>query len=512
MLVKINGKSFTFPNDSKIGDAIKASGEPHVEGTIAVVIHSREELLKHTGLYLIKTNKGIINIKLESDSATPLIEEWRKKVSTLKNLKITFTTKDCVAIGHFSTTLQATKGSNKYDRWETVLSLTGFDPENSHVIISKRRHEAEYCVPKENRGVFAKVVSGRFTIEKLQKDDQIQSIEPIIDRSLVASEAQIADMNEELHEGLEIFTFIGVNLDEKAPHCSEYALSVLEDKVAKVDDASTAYARFKGLKGLVIAKESLGNRSKGSVTVRNTGSEIGDIYIYKSEEMPNQSHSVIGNVYTGLEMLDAAKKGDKITIITHPSRIMVLGQSQAYAKELLSSMDIKQVRSGLENDDAIITTQIPKKTFEILKQGSLKTHGLSKNRIVKIILSQDAPRTGQFFRTVAQLLDKPVGFLKVHFKTKDLIMFKSKEAPSEPLIPENIPVNMVKAQSLGITNMSTKHAGLIGIRLSDSEKYGPTGENLESTNIIGQITEGIDVLKKAKDGEIIHFIEEKSHE
>ncbi len=509
MLVKINGKTITLPEGSNVQDAIKASQEPHVEGTIIALIHSREELLRQTDLYLIKTNKGTINIKLEDGSAIPLIEEWRKKSPALKELKVTFTTKNCVAIGPFSTSLQPTKGSHEYDRWEAILSLTGFDPENSHIIISKRRHEAEYCVPEGNRGVFAKVVSGRFTAENLQQADAIQSIEPVIDRSLVASNAQLARMTDELHDNLEIFTFIGINLNETASSCSEYALSVLESKVAEVNDTSTSYVKFKGLSGLAIAKENLKNRNKGSVTVRNTGSGTGDIYIYRSEEMPNSSHSVFGSVYTGLELLDSAKKGDKIAVITKPSRIMVLGRSQSDASGLLSTVGIKQLRNGLKNDDAIIIAQSPKKTFEAIKEGSIKTYGLSKEKIVKIkLLDQKAPKTCQFFRSAAQLLDKPIGLLKVHFKTKDLIIFKAEAAPLEPLIPENIPKNLVKSKTLGVTNMSTKHAGLIGIRLSDSEKYGPTGENLDSTNIIGQITEGMDFLKKVKEDEKIYLIEE----
>ena len=75
------------------------------------------------------------------------------------------------------------------------------------------------------------------------------------------------------------------------------------------------------------------------------------------------------------------------------------------------------------------------------------------------------------------------------------------------LIPENNPVDKVIRGQIGITNMASKSVGLIGVRFEDNVEFGPTVENFESTNIIGDITSDYDHLEKLKEGVVVYVAE-----
>jgi UPF0288 family protein (methanogenesis marker protein 3) len=79
-------------------------------------------------------------------------------------------------------------------------------------------------------------------------------------------------------------------------------------------------------------------------------------------------------------------------------------------------------------------------------------------------------------------------------------------------IPRESDIKHVPAGTLGVTNALRRLTGTVGIRLQDSDTYGPTGESLEGTNIIGQILSGLDFLEKSDTGDIIWFMEVKAPE
>ncbi|MCP8306404.1 MAG: methanogenesis marker 3 protein, partial [archaeon] len=47
--------------------------------------------------------------------------------------------------------------------------------------------------------------------------------------------------------------------------------------------------------------------------------------------------------------------------------------------------------------------------------------------------------------------------------------------------------------------------GLIGARLMPSDKYGPTGEKFEATNIVGKASDLHGLLKVKEEGDIIYI-------
>jgi len=94
-----------------------------------------------------------------------------------------------------------------------------------------------------------------------------------------------------------------------------------------------------------------------------------------------------------------------------------------------------------------------------------------------------------FSGTRFRLKDLPLGPLPVFYTYENTYLFRAeKEAETyKEINPENIPVKEVKAGEIAVTNQAAKRYGMIGIKLIDDAKYGPTGEKFGCTNIIGKV-------------------------
>jgi len=89
----------------------------------------------------------------------------------------------------------------------------------------------------------------------------------------------------------------------------------------------------------------------------------------------------------------------------------------------------------------------------------------------------------------------------------NLFMFNGDDKESKGLIPENTPTDKMESGEIGITNMSRKNLGLIGIRTADSTDFGPTGEPFSATNVVGKVVGNIEGLNKLKDGSTLYINE-----
>jgi UPF0288 family protein (methanogenesis marker protein 3) len=151
--------------------------------------------------------------------------------------------------------------------------------------------------------------------------------------------------------------------------------------------------------------------------------------------------------------------------------------------------------------------QSPLNTVDILKARNVKTFAVPQDKLVKIELYDDrAPKTVAFVRTVTGLRDNPVGSLQAYVKYGKTIMFRAQTAEKFDIVPENTPTTSVSAGEIGVSNRSSKYAGLIGVRLEDNEKYGPTGERFNSTNIVGRILH-TSPLQSVRENETIYVHE-----
>ncbi|MCK9151251.1 methyl-coenzyme M reductase-associated protein Mmp3 [Methanobacterium alcaliphilum] len=512
MLVKVNGQEVELPESSTIKDAIQATNAPYMDGCVLSVIEGEKEFEKHINKYKIKTNKGSIIIEMtQEEDASKLVEVWKKNYKKFEGLKVRWITSNEVAMGPVKTDLEPTRQEFFYGDGDVILSLSGFTSEATHIILSKEDHSAVYGVPDFNKGVFARITGGRRTVFKLEDRDVVLSVEPVVERKTIVKSAAVTDINTPITQGNQIFTYVQVKPSLDSPQSVEHFFAMVEGGKIRIDYESNSFVGFYKLQGLEKSPELVDQRKRGTVTLRNSGKGMGRVFIYREDRVSTPSHSIIGEVQLGMQLLDIAKKGDYVTIKSDPGRIMSLSMTQKEAESYLTEYGVTQIREGLNDDDALVVVQEPKYTIDIIKDKNLKTHGIPKENLIEIQLNDDAPRSSWYFKKITGLLDAPIGVLKVHFAFPGMkvMMFEGQSKEAKGLIPENTPESCVKAGQLAITNMSRRHIGIIGVRFEDNDEFGPTGEPFNGTNIIGEIINGMGSLEKFKEGDLVYVTEKK---
>jgi UPF0288 family protein (methanogenesis marker protein 3) len=144
--------------------------------------------------------------------------------------------------------------------------------------------------------------------------------------------------------------------------------------------------------------------------------------------------------------------------------------------------------------------------MDIIGEKQVKTVGINKDDLIYITVNDETPRSSWYFKKITGLLDSPVGSLKIHFAYPGVkvMMFEGSPKDSKGLIPENSPQEKVEAGEIGLTNMSKRHTGMLGVRFEDNNEFGPTGEPFQATNIFGKVIKGIENLEKYKEGETVY--------
>ncbi|MGL6298273.1 MAG: methyl-coenzyme M reductase-associated protein Mmp3, partial [Methanobacteriaceae archaeon] len=444
-----------------------------------------------------------------SVSLERLINEFKNVHKEFEGLNIHWTSSNEVAIGPVKTDLEPVSNEFKYYASDVIISLSGFSNDSTHIIFAKEDHKSIYGVPNCNRGVFAKIIGGKKTLEKLTEDDKVLSVSGIVERDTITHSTAISDLNTQLEEGNQIFTYVLLEPSKEAPKSSEHLFSLIDKEKVMVDYESNSFLGLYKLQGINKDSEHIGSRKRGTVTLRNNGKGVGNIYIYREDRVASISHNIIGSVKKGMELVDMGKNGDYITLKTNPERIMTLAMTQKAAGEFLASRGIKQVKEGLVDDDAFVVAQNPKYTLDIIENKEVITTGVSEDNLALINVSENAPRSAWYFRKITGLLENPVGALKVHFAYPgmNIIIFEGNDKEAKGLIPENTPKDLAKAGEIGLTNMSRKNTGLLGVRSEDSKEFGPTGEPFDGTNIVGKITKGIENLDSLKGEDVLYVCE-----
>jgi len=195
----------------------------------------------------------------------------------------------------------------------------------------------------------------------------------------------------------------------------------------------------------------------------------------------------------------------------------VLGLTQKDAEEELSELSLKQERFEETGDAAVVVEQDPLLTFEAYEKNVVRTLGVNSEKILKIKIYGEAPKTAKYLRGGTGLIYARIARLKVFLVAPPFhfILFSAEPYPfqvferklTDTLTPENTPKKLVDAFELGVTNSIKKHLGLIGVRLKQSNSFGPTGEDFEGTNLVGKVTGSFKALENLKEGDRVYVMQ-----
>lgn len=512
MLIKVNGKEVDVAEGSTIQDVIEKTNAPYTPGSIICLIKGKKELEKNITKYKIKTTQGSIIIELvDNEDAKPIIDVWKNQYGEFADLSIRWSTSNEVAIGPIVTDLEPTHDEFKYYEGDVVLSLSSFSNESTHLIFLKENTTNVYGVPPYNKGIFARIIGGKKTLNELTDDDLVTAIEPIVERSTTTDSAS-ADLSTVLEEGNELYTYISFEIDDESPVCVEHLFSIIKDNRIKVNFDSNSFLGFYELEGIDKPKENTTQRVRGTITIRNTGNGVGRMYVYRENRVLTPNHTTVGRITAGMEIIDIAKKDDFITVKSEQQRLLLLSKSQGEASKILAEAGVEHIREGVSDDEGLIVEQSPRHTIDILKEGKVVTKAISPNDLCDIKFVDNAPRSVKYFKLISGLLENPVGKIKVHFAVPGMhiTIFEGDKKLAKGLVPENNPVDVVNECEIGITNMSAKSAGLIGIRFEPNREFGPTAESFNATNIVGKMVSNTEGLEDLKEGVEVYVRESMS--
>ncbi|AXI25482.1 methanogenesis marker 3 protein [Methanofervidicoccus sp. A16] len=494
--VFVNGKE-------KEGKTLKdvIEGEFYIEGSNVVIVKGVKKEVKRSKKYKITTTKGVLIIGITEDSK--VVDFWNRNYKKFVNKSVRWRGISDVAFGPITIDLEMSNKPEKFKKWDVVLSISGFDKEEGHLVFIKKDTTEVYGIENPKIGI---LIGGKKILSQLTPEDRILSIEPLRESKEMVDYLTTKDLNIELEEGWKIWTYCEGELDGP-PQTVEHVLALMENNYFEIGEHTNTYIADCRLQSLDIEEENIEDRFRGAITVRNSGEGVGKVYIYRDGRTSTPSHTVVGRITKGMELVDFSDEG-VITVKLKPERLNVLGMTQGEASKLFSRYGIEHEREGDKDDNAIVVEQKPEYTLEVLKSKKVITKGLSPDKLLYIeIFDSKAPRTAWYFRKTSGLTTRRIGKLKVYFKVGDMVMFERNENYARGLLPENTPSERVEGGYIGVTNMVKRYKGYIGVRLNPHDKYGPTGETFEGTNIVGRVVKNIEILKNVKVGDEVYLLE-----
>lgn len=503
--VFVDGREIDLATGATLGTALRKADSKPAKGAIVGVVKGRGEKSRQTNSYWLNTTKGKLRIELLE---TGLQQIWHENLAKIDGSEIRWASVDAIAFGPFPTNLTWSRDAHEYNRWEVVLGAAGFEAEKTQLIFVRKRHTAVYGTPADG-GRVARVVGGKNTLDRLEKGDKILGVEPIVEWEDLTEKLATEELTTPLAEGMEIFTRFDVELNEDAPDGAEFFLALTRDGTCKIDSISSSYISSDQLLGERITFEHREPRLEGTVTIRTSGRGLGRIFIYKADRTSNPGHSVVGRVTSGMDMVKLAGPGQLVTVKVTPERIMLMGSKLEQSLQAMKKLGIEVETEGHTGVDAVVVKQEPQTTMEILKGRQVKLTTIPSDHLVAIELYYNlAPKSLDYFRHVTGLKERPIGPLPTYFVYENTLLFKPEiDAVSyKEILPENKPTGPVPAASIAISNQVAKKIGLVGVKLVEDRRYGPSGEKFEATNIIGRVLEP-EKLKGVKEGEVVYVLE-----
>jgi putative methanogenesis marker protein 3 len=291
--VEVNGQKYILPAGSALGDALKISGAPYTDGTAIGIIKETAE--KRKGIiteYAINTPKGEIRIEINNPDL-PSGKLWAKHFKEYEGKTVHWATSDALAFGPFEAEIKPSRGIKSFKEFDVLFGAGGFDSRNTHLIFSRKRHQAEYGTPEDT--VFASVVTGRNILFRLSKEDMILNIEPILEWEQISEKTCTSDLSTPLEDGNSIFTCFEVELSRDAPIGAEHFYALTREGKIDADVITSSFISDDSLKGEPVPYENFESRSEGAISIRTIGYGAGRIYVSKEERPSSLVHSVVGH-------------------------------------------------------------------------------------------------------------------------------------------------------------------------------------------------------------------------
>lgn len=503
MIILVNGQKVEVSDSTVLSEAIK--GHPYEQGSAVALIKSADAIRKETNEFELITARGPIGLRLNGSKYAAL---FRELVQDIKGRGIRWQTSKVLAIGSFPTQIEVSHEPSKYQKYDCLFALGGFDSRSSYIMIAKLNHEGAYGA---TGAVLGKITRGRHVLSELKEGETILDIVPVVEEVIERSAQVTTDMDHRLEPGTSIETFVGVKLDKRSPVNCEHFLVVSGSGTIPITERLETYSSCSTNLDVSLVAEATAIREPGMVTVRHAGLGMGRVYFYKTRRQISSYHSLVGVVVQGMELLRVAPEGAQLTLMTDPRRVMSIGMTQQEGQAFLETFGLKQKRIGDESDDAIIVEQEPELTLEALHEPFIETLGVRPEQVNDISIDpHSAPQTARYVRKMIGLNHKPIGTLKVHFTFPEmpLVTFDGNFNEAGSLVPENQFQATCVRGDMAATNMSRPNRGLIGIRLEPSDEFGPTGEERYGSNMFGRVMSDLDRLMEGlKEGDIIYVRE-----
>jgi putative methanogenesis marker protein 3 len=245
--------------------------------------------------------------------------------------------------------------------------------------------------------------------------------------------------------------------------------------------------------------------------VRTKGKDKGCVYLAYHDLVEDETHTVFGHVSNGIDLAQQAKAGQRIRVEPSFRRLNTLGLSLSQAKSIANEAGIALSVEGPDEEDAIVISQEPELSTIVKKTGNIHVSTAERSKVFLLNIYEDEARqTAEYFKTISGLKTRALGRMTVFFAHEDLdmILFTGNDKLAGTLTPENGPEGVVRAGEIGITNMASRQRGAVGIRFTDSEEYGPTGEDFAHTNIVGKV-DNTTKLRDLKEGDTIYLLLEE---
>ena len=508
MLLKVNGTDKQVSDDSRLADVI--AEEPYRPGAVIAVTRSTSSIQKETDEFEIVTSNGSMFLRL-NDSV--FADRWRKLIPQIVGCTVRWQSTKVLAIGSFPTDLNVDRGRYHYSKYDCYFSLGGFDNRSTYMMIAKIDHDGSYGTAE---GKIGRITRGRHLLDENEEGEVIKEIRPVVLELSDKDAFPTTDMDLRLEDGMSVETFVRVDLDRRSPISCEQFLVVAGSGRLDITDRTATYSGNSKRMDVTLIPEHVEVREEGDVTVRHEGAFTGRIYLYRKRRQLSPAHNLVGKVAAGHELVRLAPLGSQVTLITVPSRIMTIGMTQKDAQTFLEARGLKQRRTGVVDDTALVGEQEPELTMEIKAGSAVETLGVLPEKGSGWDLEDErAPRSSHYLRKMTGLDHKPIGTMKVFFTYPEMpmITFVGNAKEASVLLPENPFEESSPRGQVGVTNMSRPSRGTIGLRLEGSPEFGPTGEERYGTNVVGTLVSDIEALMKdIKDGDIIYLRERRPEE